>query len=109
MKPLEKAWVNSAIKDSLTTAKSNVDRGLDNSIMHARGAMVRGESGRFPKVLQKMGYDGIHYHGPDPMEDAFTGDVYREPYDQWGAFKPEQIKSARNNVGTFNPGKVQGW
>jgi hypothetical protein len=50
-----------------------------------------------------MGYDGIYFHGPDPIKDAFSGEVYRERYDQWGAFHPEQIKSARNNVGTFNP------
>jgi hypothetical protein len=55
-----------------------------------------------------MGYDGIKFHGPDPIKDVMSGEVYREPYDQWGAFNPEQIKSARNNIGTFDPssGKV---
>jgi hypothetical protein len=44
-----------------------------------------------PKVLKRMGYDGIFYHGKDPIKDAFTGEVYREPHDQWGAFHPDQI------------------
>lgn len=96
---IPKDWENQVWRDY----QSALGRNTDNSIFHARGIITRGESGLFKKVLQQMGYDGIHYHGPDPIRDAFTGEVYREPYDQWGVFDPTQIKSATHNAGTFDP------
>lgn len=47
------------------------------------------QSKRFADALMKKGYDGIMFE--EEMEAT------------WGAFKPNQIKSATDNVGTFSP------
>lgn len=41
-------------------------------------------------VLKSSGYDGLHYKNAQKGNDI------------WVAFDPEQIKSATNNIGTFN-------
>jgi hypothetical protein len=48
----------------------------------------------FAEWVQSQGYDSIHITSPD------IGKVKGE--DQWVVFKPEQIKSATGNIGTYD-------
>lgn len=50
-------------------------------------------------LLEKQGFDGVHIKGDPKYQDSM-----REEYgwDQWVAFKPEQIKSAIGNSGDFD-------
>src|SRR5690606_27729870 len=48
----------------------------------------------YQKHLEKLGYDGIEYG--NTVEGFFGNTAYN-------AFRPEQIKSATGNVGTFDP------
>lgn len=90
--PVGNDWIDRSFRDYQSHAARNQEKGLDDSMFHTRHVLSGGSRDLLPKVLQKMGHDGIYYHGKDPIKDAFTGEVYREPHDQWGAFKPEQIK-----------------
>lgn len=47
------------------------------------------------------GYDGIRIIGDPSMAERIGGDEYAA--DAWVAFRPEQIKSAIGNRGTFDP------
>jgi hypothetical protein len=47
------------------------------------------------------GYDGIRVKGDPKLADTLGADEWRA--DTWIAFRPEQIKSATGNRGTFDP------
>ena len=51
-------------------------------------------------LLEKQGYDGVHIKGDPKFRDSMTEEY---GHDNWVAFKPEQIKSAIANRGTFDP------
>ena len=53
------------------------------------------------KSLEDRGYDGIHIAGDQSLKDTMGGDEWHAP--TWIAFRPEQIKSATGNRGTFDP------
>lgn len=49
-------------------------------------------------------YDGLIIRNVNETDDFFEGiDVFNEGIDVFVAFRPEQIKSATGNVGTFDP------
>lgn len=52
-------------------------------------------------LLFQRGYDGIHVTGDTKYADRMGGEEYA--HDAWVAFRPDQIKSAIGNRGTFDP------
>lgn len=51
------------------------------------------------RALERAGYDGVDFR-----DDQTFGT--NRPHDSWVAFRPEQIKSAIGNRGTFDPSKA---
>lgn len=51
-------------------------------------------------LLEKQGYDGVRIIGNPKYQDSMTEEY---GWDNWVAFKPEQIKSGIGNRGTFDP------
>src|SRR5262252_1900448 len=52
---------------------------------------------RYKEILQSQGYDGIVYTDTAPMEKGKTSQT------AYIAFRPQQVKSASGNKGTFDP------
>lgn len=57
-------------------------------------------------MIVAKGHDGIHIKGDQKYADRMGGEEYAA--DAWVAFKPEQIKSATGNRGTFDPSNPSG-
>jgi len=87
------------------------ERGLDDSIFNSRGVVTSGTDAIWRRILKRMGYDGIYFHGPDPIRHKEHS--YEKHYAQYAAFDPEQVKDLPQNaeVGSpetrFTPGPAQ--
>lgn len=60
----------------------------------------RNESAELRRRLEAEGHDGIFIRASDSGEFEFRADT-------WVSFRPEQIKSATGNRGTFDPGDAR--
>lgn len=83
--------------DNFREAKSNASK-QDTLTRFSKIVEEKGGSEGFRDWAKGQGYDGVY------LQET-TGDAFGEfnPADMWIAFEPNQIKSATNNTGAFDP------
>lgn len=89
---------------SIKRPKVMDQRALNRAVGSDGGVADWSNMDSLAEELEEKGYDGIHL--VDVIDfDGYNerGEVKRRKYDQWIAFRPEQVKSAIGNVGEFNP------
>jgi hypothetical protein len=98
--PLKRTFVSGA---QTMPMYLNIRNPVELSAEQFMQRFVRGsESAQaFREQAESEGFDGVLVRGDAAMSERMGGDEYGA--DAWVAFKPEQIKSAIGNRGTFDP------